>query len=77
MPFCRDLQCYRHDCHVIHEENDDNDDNDTENTLKERSLRCVLFETLVAFLTIENNNHIIHSDPSIKSDRGLHLQFLQ
>ena len=25
MPFCRDLQCYRHDCHVIHEDNDDND----------------------------------------------------
>ena len=27
--------------------------------------------------TIENNNHNIHSDPSIKSDRGQHSQFLQ
>ena len=27
------------------------------------------FETLITFLTIENNNRNIHSDPWIKSDR--------
>ena len=33
------------------------------NTLKEQSQRLVAFVTLVTFLTIENNNLKIHSDP--------------
>ena len=34
------------------------------------------FETLITFLTIENNNFSIHRDPSIKTDKGKHWQFL-
>ena len=33
------------------------------NNLKEQSQRLVAFATLVTFLTIENNNLKIHSDP--------------
>ena len=29
-------------------------------------------ETLIIFLTIENNNPGIHSNPSIKNDKGQH-----
>ena len=32
---------------------------------------------MITFLTNENNNHNIHNDPSIKRDRGQHLQFLR
>ena len=35
-----------------------------------------LLETLFTFLTIEKNNLNIHSEPSIKSDRGQHSQYL-
>ena len=45
------------------------DNDNCKNTLKEQSQRLVTFETLVTFLTIENNNLNIHSDPRIKSDR--------
>jgi len=38
-------------------------------TLKEQSLKLVTFDTLITFLTIENNNLNIHSNPWIKSDR--------
>ena len=44
-----------------------------ENTLKEKSKRLETFkttETMLTFLTIENNNLNIHSDSSIKSERG-------
>ena len=41
-----------------------------ENTLKERSQRIVTFETLIAFLTMENNNLNPRIDPSIKSAMG-------
>ena len=34
-----------------------------------QSQKLVTFETLITFLTIENNNINIHSDPWIKSDR--------
>ena len=47
----------------------DKDNDNCKNTLKEQSQRLVAFVTLVTFLTIENNNLKIHSDPSIKSDR--------
>ena len=40
-----------------------------ENTLKDQSSRLVTFETLITFMTIENNNLNIHSVPWIKSDR--------
>ena len=40
----------------------------SENTLKEESRRFVAFETLITFLTIKNNNLIIHRYPCIKSD---------
>ena len=33
------------------------------NILKEQSMRLVTFETLIIFLTIENNTLNIHSDP--------------
>ena len=42
---------------------------------KTMTMTCILhpervtFETLIAFLTIENNNLNIHSDPCIKSER--------
>ena len=45
-------------------------DNDNDNILE-------TIETLFTFLTIEKNNLNIHSEPSIKSDRGQLLQFLR
>ena len=44
-------------------------DNDNDNILE-------TIETLFTFLTIEKNNLNIHSEPSIKSDRGQHSQYL-
>ena len=41
----------------------DKDNDNCKNTLKEQSQRLVAFVTLVTFLTIENNNLNIHSDP--------------
>ena len=35
------------------------------------------FETLITFLTIENNNPNIYRNPSIRSDTGRHSQFLR
>ena len=49
-------------------------DNDND---KEQSSRLETIETLLTFLAIENNNLNIHSQPSIKSDRGQHSQFLR
>ena len=42
-----------------------------------RYWRPPISETQITFLTIENNNINIHGDPSIKSDKGQHLQFLR
>ena len=41
----------------------------SKNTLKEHSKSLATFETLITFLTIENNNLNIYSYPWIKSDR--------
>ena len=52
-------------------------DNDNDNWRTPAQNRLVTFETLITFLTIENNNLNIHSDPSIKSDRdSIHNSFL-
>ena len=40
-------------------------------------LKFLLFPYYIIFLTIENNNLKIHCDPSIKSDKRQHLQFLR
>ena len=47
-------------------DNDNDKDKDNDNcksTLKEQPQRLVAFVTLVTFLTIENKNLNIHSDP--------------
>ena len=44
---------------------------------REHPVILLTFETLITFLTIENNNPKIHIDPSIKSDIGQHSQFLR
>ena len=60
-------------CFFDHDlDHDQNNDNDNE-----QSQRLETIETLLTFLTIENNNLNIHSEPSIKSDRGQHWQFLR
>ena len=53
---------------VINKKDNDND--------KGQTWRLEIIETLFAFLTIEKNNLNIKSEPSIKSDRGQHSQFL-
>ena len=50
-------------------DNDKDKDNDKWRTPSKNNPRPLTFETLITFLTIENNNLNIHSDPWIKSDR--------
>ena len=63
------------------EDDDDNEDNAdnalmvtmrTITTMTVRSQIFVTYQTLIKFLTIENNYHNIHCDPSKKSDTGQH-----
>ena len=46
-----------------------------ENSPKEQSKRLVNIETLITFLTLENNNINILYHPSIKSDMGQNRNF--
>ena len=50
-------------------DNDKDKDNDKWRTPSKNDPRPLTFETLITFLTIENNNLNIRSDPWLKSDR--------
>ena len=48
-----------------------------EHSIKEQSQTLMAIETLITFLTIDNNNHNIHCNPRMKIDWGQNSQLLQ